>query len=75
MSCCVSIPNRNNWWSTEETNISQGVLFRLKNYMSRKMFEGIVLPPIYINSYNVEYNYGIFRMIKLKEACIMNKSG
>ena len=42
MSLWVRVSNRRNWWSTTKLKMSEGVPFRLNNYMSRTRLEGIL---------------------------------
>ena len=55
MGCCVQIYSRRNWRSTSEPKMSEGAPFRLNKYMSRMMFEGILLSLRYTDIKDVEY--------------------
>ena len=52
--------------------MSEYVPFRLNKYLSRNIFKVILLSLYYINREDVEYNYGLFRMSQMEEACTMN---
>ena len=52
--------------------MSEYVPFILNKYLSRNIFKVILLSLYYINREDVEYNYGLFRMSQMEEACTMN---
>ena len=72
MGFWVGVSNRINWWSIAETTISEGVPFRLHKYMSRTIFEGILLSLHYIYIRYVEYCDGLFHMCQMKESQNLN---
>ena len=72
MGFWVGISNRRNLWLTEDLTMSEGVPFRLNNYMSGTRFE-VILSSLRLTDINyVEYNYGLLQIIQVEEAWNIN---
>ena len=67
--------NKRNWWSTADTKMSGGVLFRLNKYMAKTRFEGIIVSLCYTDKKYSEYYDGFFHMRQMEESWNINMAG